>query len=150
MNNLHLEKQKISTILSDMNIHKDINIRLFEEGDFKEIQRLYEKEGWMTIVKRPEDGLKAWKNSNLVLVALQQDKIVGVVRAFTDTEITTYIIELLVGEEFRGKGIGKALIDTCHLLYPKARIEVLASETSREFYKSHGFRDMLGLRKSYI
>lgn len=150
MNNLHIENKKISLILNEMDVSKDIDIRLFQEEDFKEIQKLYEKEGWMTIVKRPEDGLKAWKNSNLPLVALYENKIAGIVRAFTDTEITTYIIELLVEQEFRGKGIGKALIDTCHLLYPKARIEVLASETSREFYKSHGFRDLLGLRKSYI
>lgn len=150
MSTLNLENKNISSMLNEMSISKGFNIRLFQEEDFKEIQKLYENEGWMTVVKRPEDGLKAWKNSNLALVALQDNKITGVVRAFTDTEITTYIIELLVGQDFRGKGIGKALIDVCHLLYPKARIEVLASETSIEFYKAHGFRDFLGLRKSYI
>lgn len=146
---LEENSKKNTAILSQIPMPEGFSIRMFEEKDFSFIQELYKKEGWVTILKRPEDALKAWKNSNLVLVAIHNDKIIGVIRALTDTEITTYVIELLIEKEYRSKGIGKSLIDTCHLLYPNTRIEVLASESSEKFYKSFGFRDYFGFRKSY-
>lgn len=133
-------------------------IRRFVEDDFKQIQSIYEQEGWSTIITRADDGLNAWKNSNLSLVVVKEwpentdkmDEIIGVVRGFTDEAITTYIIELLVHMEYRGLGVGGALLEACHKLYPKTRIEVLATELSKEFYSTNGFREIYGFRKSYI
>ena len=129
---------------------KVIKVRYFKEDDYEEIQELYKNEGWNTIIKRPEDGLKAFKNSNASLVATLDEKIVGVLRGFTDTQITTYIIELLVHEEHRGRGIGANLINECHRLFPNTRIEVMATEFSKKFYSKEGFRKMKGFRKSFI
>ena len=65
---------------------------------------------------------KAWKNSSIAIVAVAEGgKIVGLIRALTDGEITTYIAELLVNKDYRGKGLGKSLIDVCHYLYPKCK-----------------------------
>lgn len=126
-------------------------IRKFKDTDYTKIQELYKIEGWNTIIKRPEEGLRAWKNSNLSLVVVKEDdEIIGVMRGFTDTQITTYVIELLVDREHRGAGVGKALLEACHKLYPKTRIEVLATELSKDFYSKNGFRNIYGFRKSYI
>lgn len=146
-----LEKNQNNTItaLSQVELPEGISIRLFEEGDFTSIQKLYEKEGWITIIKRPDEGLEAWKNSYPALVVVYENRIIGVLRALSDRQITTYIIELLINEEFRGKGLGKSLIDACHLLCPRTRLEVLATKTSNQFYESYGFRKFYGLRKSY-
>jgi hypothetical protein len=46
-------------LLLQIKLPKDILIRQFIETDFPSVQRLYEKEGWMTFIKRPDDGLKA-------------------------------------------------------------------------------------------
>jgi hypothetical protein len=90
---IYMEKNTVSAeMLSQMNLPQGITIREFYESDFPEIQSLYEKEGWLTVIKRPEEAMKAWKNSNLVLVALYDNRVCGVIRGFTDTEITTYII----------------------------------------------------------
>ena len=141
--------ENIKSVLSNITMPKGFYIREFEENDFPYIQKIYENEGWLTIVNRPNDGLKAFKNSDIALVAIYEDKVVGVVRGLTDTEITTYIVELIINEEFRGKGLGKSLINACHLLYPRTRIEVLGSSYSKDFYRANEFREFFGFRKSF-
>lgn len=127
---------------------KVIILREFKVEDFKEIQKLYEGESWNSIIDRPEDGLEAWRNSSLTMIAELDGSIIGLIRGFTDKNITTYIAELLVKKEFRGSGIGSRLINACHEMYPKTRIELMASELSKEFYENLEFREIYGFRKS--
>lgn len=103
----------------------------------------------MTFLKRSEDALKAWENSNITLVALDGDIIVGLIRALTDGKITTYIAEIIVDTSYRGKGIGRALLDICHNLYPHARLDLLSTDGADEFYQRESFRTHMGFRKSY-
>lgn len=136
-------------LIRQVKLPKGIYIRQFTTTDFSSIQVLYEKEGWMTFLKRSEDALKAWKNSNITLVALDGDIIVGLIRALTDGEITTYIAEIIVDTSYRGMGIGKALIDICHNLYPNTRLDLLSADGADEFYQRNSFRTHMGFRKSY-
>lgn len=105
----------------------------------------------MTFVKRKEDSLKVWKSSSISLVAVDGDVIVGLLRALTDGEITTYIAELIIDMNYRGKGIGAgaALLDECHNLYPNTRLDLLSTEGADEFYERNNFRKITGFRKSY-
>lgn len=89
------------------------------------------------------------ENSTITLVALDGNKVVGLVRALSDGKITTYIAEIIVDINYRGKGIGKALLEVCHDLYPGARFDLLSTESADEFYKSNRFRIVTGFRKSY-
>ncbi len=136
--------------LTQMEIPIDISIRPWCENDFPAIQRLSSAEGWPTPEKRPEEAFVAWKASWPTLVALEAEQVVGFVRALTDGAITLYVMELLVAPDQRGKGIGRLLLDTCHFLYPRTRIEVTSAEAAQSFYIAHGFRYIgPGLRKSY-
>ncbi|WP_346936590.1 GNAT family N-acetyltransferase [Clostridium sp.] len=145
MNKLTLTEE----LIGQVKLPKGIYIRQFSETDFSAIQVLYEKEGWMTFLKRSEDALKAWENSNITLVALDGDIIVGLIRALTDGKITTYIAEIIVDTSYRGKGIGRALLDICHNLYPHARLDLLSTDGADEFYQRESFRTHMGFRKSY-
>lgn len=128
---------------------KGILIRQFIETDFPLIKNLYEREGWMTFINREHDALQAWKNSTITLVAIDGKNVIGLVRALSDGKITTYIAEIIVDINYRGKGIGKALLEECHNLYPSTRFDLLSSEDADEFYKSNKFRIVTGFRKSY-
>jgi ribosomal protein S18 acetylase RimI-like enzyme len=136
-------------IILKAKLPKDICVREFTEKDFPSVQTIYRNEGWMTFINRADDGLEAWKNSNIALVAVEGDSIIGFVRALTDGKITTYIAEIVVDKHYRGKGIGKALIDICHHFYPNTRLDLLSSEEADRFYEKDNFRGIPGFRKSY-
>lgn len=124
-------------------------IRPFQEQDFPAIQALNEKEGWSNLVKRDGATKEAWRNSTVAYVAVANDEIIGYVRGLTDAQITLYICELLVGEDFRGMKIGQTLLRHVHRLYPETRMELLASASSRSFYEHLGFRSFYGFRKTF-
>lgn len=135
--------------LFNIKLIQGVSVRGFKESDFSSIQNLYKEEGWMTFINRDKDSLESWKNSSIAIVAVEGEQIVGLVRGFTDGNITTFIAEIIVDRDYRGKGIGKALLDICHQLYPKTRIELLADEEVYEFYTRNKFRKIMGFRKSY-
>lgn len=125
------------------------HIRQYQEADFNRIQELNSEEGWNNLVEKNEDTKQAWENSNVsFVVEAEGDGVVGYIRGFTDTRISLYICELLIDKKYRGLGIGKDLLQHVHRLYPKTRIEMLASSTSRSFYEEQGYRHFYGFRKT--
>jgi GNAT superfamily N-acetyltransferase len=140
----------LESILPQLTLMPGISLRSWTETDFPAIQRLSSLEGWPTPASRPDEALTAWKHSWPALVAVDGGAVIGFVRAITDGEITLFVAELLVEAPYRGKGIGRLLLDSCHYLFPHTRIEVLSTETSASFYARQGFRSIgAGFRKSY-
>ncbi len=125
-----------------------VSVREFCTEDFAAIQFLSQQEGWPTPVERPAEGLKAWQQSNVRLVAEHDGQIVGFVRGLTDLAVTMYIAEILVKKDHRGKGIGTALLEECQRLHPTVRIDLLSAEASDGFYLERGFRTFSGFRRS--
>ncbi|OOE12770.1 GNAT family N-acetyltransferase [Fictibacillus arsenicus] len=122
----------------------------FSEKYFSEIQELNKKEGWNQLVERYEETFNAWKNSNAAYVVIgPNEKIAGYIRCLTDMNVTIYVCEMLIAQEFRGKGLGGKLLKHVHNLYPRTRMEMLASSTSHSFYESQNFRPFYGFRKTY-
>ncbi|MEG3042670.1 MAG: GNAT family N-acetyltransferase [Clostridium sp.] len=136
-------------IILQSELPNGISIRQFLETDFPSIQLLYEREGWMTFIKREKAALNAWKNSSIALVVVDENMIIGLLRGLTDGEVTTYIAEIIIDSNYRGNGLGKALIDVCHNLYPNTRLDLLSMEGADEFYKKEYFKTHIGFRKSY-
>ncbi|MCJ1907587.1 GNAT family N-acetyltransferase [Planococcus ruber] len=125
------------------------SIRLYEEKDFPAIHRLNEKEGWTNLAAKQEETKSAWHYSQIAFVAERDGKVIACVRGLTDGYVTLYICELLVDEKERGSGIGQALLAHVHALYPKTRMELLASANSKAFYEKQQFRPFYGFRKTW-
>ena len=143
-------QEQLEVALMAMKLPEDVQLRCWMEEDFPFIQRLSRLEGWTTPLRRPEEALVAWRNSWPALVVAQRENVIGFVRGMTDGEVTTYIADLLVEREYRGKGLGRLLLDACHELYPHTRLDLISTEGANAFYKAHGFRLVgEGLRKSY-
>lgn len=132
----------------NLNNGKRVEIRTYMEEDFPVIHKLNKKEGWNNLVKKQEDAKEAWKQSNIAFVAYIEGKIIGYIRGMTDQAITTFICELLIEKEFRGVGLGQNLLYYVHSLYPKTRVEMLASSTSQSYYEQQGYRPFYGFRKT--
>ncbi|WP_430788292.1 GNAT family N-acetyltransferase [Virgibacillus flavescens] len=127
---------------------KEVIFREYEEEDFPQINKLNELEGWNTLVERAEETREALENSNITYVALIDEKIVGYVRGMTDKQITLFICEVIIDKELRGSGIGKKILQYVHAKYPKTRMELLGSSTSKSFYEKLKFRPFYGFRKT--
>lgn len=124
-------------------------IRKYKENDFGRINELNQKEGWNNLVEKMEDTKEAWMQSNIAFVIENEDSVIGYIRGMTDTRVSLYICELLIDQRYRGRGLGKKLLRYVHSLYPRTRIEMLASSTSHTYYESNGYRPFYGFRKTY-
>ena len=150
MNTEH-HQQQLATALAQITLPSEMEIRMWSDGDFPAIQRISSAEGWTSPTQRSDDSLFAWQHSWPALVAVEGEMVVGFVRGLTDGAITMYIAEMAVDVRLRGHGIGRALLEVCHALYPTTRLDLLAADDARAFYRTCGFRAIHdGMRKSYI
>src|SRR5260221_393782 len=138
--NAEQHQQQLATALARILLPAGIEIRMWSDSDFPAIQRLSSAEGWTSPTLRPDDSLLAWQHSWPGLVAVEGEMIVGFVRGLTDGAITMYIADMAVDVRLRGRGIGRALLDVCHSLYPTTRLDLLAADEARAFYRACGFR----------
>jgi ribosomal protein S18 acetylase RimI-like enzyme len=144
------QREQLKAVLEAIPRPPGIQLRCWSEADFPAIQRLSALEGWPTPNSRPEESLVAWQHSWPTLVVLEGENVIGFVRGLTDGEITTYIAELLVDPRYRGKGLGRLLLEACHALHPHTRLDLISTEEALSFYKKKGFRDVgAGVRQSY-
>lgn len=139
---------QLDTVLARFNVPASFSIRAWSPNYFEAMRALSSAEGWTTPELRPRETLIAWEHSWPTLVAVDPDgKLVGFLRAITDTQITTYLCEVLVVREFRRLGLGRLLVDVCQGLVPKTRLDLLSTDEADDFYRAIGCADFQGFRR---
>ncbi len=79
-------------------------------------------------------------NSNLIVSAWHQNKLVGIARSVTDFHYACYLSDLAVSLEHQKAGIGKQLqILTQEQLGPKCKLILIAAPAANEYYEHIGF-----------
>ena len=124
-------------------------IRPFEEADIEAIQTLNEAENWSNLVRKHEQTKAGFAGSNIAYVIIKESELIGYIRGMTDGHISMYIAELLIKNGEQGKGMGTLLMKYVHDLYPKTRMDLLGSSTSKTFYESNAYRPFYGFRKTH-
>ncbi|MBM7097981.1 GNAT family N-acetyltransferase [Bacillus sp. H-16] len=127
---------------------KELVIREYRSSDYSTIAALNQEQGWKNFADRPEEAKAAWEQSPVRCIAESEGQIIGYVRGLTDGFITLYVCEILVKKSWRKQGVGRALLNHVHSLYPAARLELLATGQSYDFYENAGYRMLYGFRKS--
>jgi predicted N-acetyltransferase YhbS len=127
--------------------HNVIEVRTNRKEDFIHIHKLNAEEEWNNLVEKKECTKNAWYNSDLAYVAEHHGEIIANIRGLTDQSITLFICELLVKRRFQG--IGGALLQYVHGLYPETRIEKLTNTSSHTYYEQKGYRPFYGFQKDF-
>ena len=88
-----------------------MEIRAIRAEEIEEARSLLiEEPGWAVRFTDAEQFRKLISKSQRALVAIDESRIVGFVRAITDDMSNGYLTLLIVRNGHRGKGIGRALV----------------------------------------
>ena len=107
----------------------------------KDLVALYEKYG----ILRPANELNRIQrmidNSNLIITAWDEEKLVGVARALTDFVSSCYLSDLVVDREYQRQGIGRELIRQVQsaLVGEQTTLLLLSAPEAMSYYPKIGF-----------
>lgn len=114
-----------------------------ERLDFETIHRFISKESYwgkgraIEVVRRSVEG-------SLPFGVYAGERLVGFARVVTDYATFAWLADVFVLEEFRGRGLGRWLVETI-LAHPELqgfRRWVLATKDAHEVYRPFGFQEL--------
>ena len=109
----------------------------------KPLYDLFTAVGWADAAKTTDEMIanfnKPFINSTIVVSAWEDDKLIGCVRALSDTMFRSVIYDLAVLPEYQGQGIGKELIKRCIEHCPNSEWRVATIPERVGFYEHIGF-----------
>lgn len=114
--------------------------KTFEEQQLKD---LFVSVHWLS-ANYSERLVKALAQSDTVISAWDSDKLIGLINAIDDGELTAYVHYLLVNPAYQNSGIGTELITRLKKVYEKYLSLVLTAENKElvSFYEKLGFQAM--------
>ncbi len=109
----------------------------------EQVERLFLSVGWVS-GQYPQRLHRALMGSSFVLTAWDGERLVGLVRALDDGELTAYVHYVLVDPAYHGRGIASRMIEQVKERYRDfLYIEVMPEESKNTaFYQRFGFRVM--------
>lgn len=110
-----------------------------------ELKALFESVHWLS-ANYSERLVKAIANSDTVISAWDGERLVGLVNALDDGELTAYVHYLLVHPAYQKSGVGTELMTRIKKKYEGYLALVLTAEAQEvvAFYETLGFRAMNG------
>jgi ribosomal protein S18 acetylase RimI-like enzyme len=87
-----------------------MDIRDIRPAEIEAARLLLQANGWGKRVADPATFTELVKRSQIAMVAVDEDEVIGFLRALTDGIFNGYISMVVVAAEHRGKGVGTALV----------------------------------------
>jgi N-acetylglutamate synthase-like GNAT family acetyltransferase len=84
---------------------------------------------------------KMYDNSNLIVTAWDNDKLVGISRSLTDYCYCCYLSDLAIRKDYQKRGIGKNLIEiTKNEIGEQTALILLSAPIAMDYYPKVGFQ----------
>lgn len=123
---------------------KQLQLRRMELSHMESLMRLKNAEGWNQL-EEDWSMLISYRDS-VNLVAVLNERVVGSVTALNYAGTVAWIGMMLVEKDYRGRGIGRALmLRAMEKLKGSASIKLDATPAGRPLYLNLGFRDEYSL-----
>jgi predicted N-acetyltransferase YhbS len=101
---------------------------------------LYDDAGLPRPTHDPQRIRAMFENSDLIVTAWDENKLVGVSRTITDWVWCSYIADLAVSPAYKRSGIGKKLIElTREKIGEQSMLLLLSVPTAMDYYPKVGF-----------
>ncbi len=128
---------------------ENIQIKIIEEAREQDLIQLYQEAGWWDPSTENEKRiLKAiTKKSALFVGAFFEKKMIGMGRALSDQSSDAYIQDIVVLKPYRGRGIGRKIIQVLIDGLKKKGIDwigLVAEPGTSSFYERIGFEPLNG------
>ena len=106
----------------------------------QQIQELFQSVHWIS-ANYPERLVKALGNCETVITAWDKERLVGLINAMDDGELTAYVHYLCVNPEYQGGGIGGELLKQIKDKYRDFLYIIVIAENEGliAYYKNNGF-----------
>jgi len=117
----------------------DIIVEISKDIKQLEVISIYEANGWSS-AKVPEKLMSALLNSDTLVTARIDNKLVGIGNAISDGHLVVYYPHMLVHPQFHGQGIGRKMMELMQSKYQSFHQQMLTADGDAvDFYKSLGF-----------
>ena len=120
-----------------------MNIKISETRNIsiEQILELYKANGW-SAAEKPTELRNGLLNSDSLISAWDNDKLVGIGNAISDGYLVVYYPHLLVHPNYQGKGIGNMISDEFQKKYKHFHMQMLTADGKAiDFYKKVGFEE---------
>jgi len=87
-----------------------MQVRAIRPAEFEAARALLQASNWGKRVSDPSTFAELVSRSQIAVVAVEGEVVVGFLRALTDGIFNGYISMVVVAEQHRGKGVGTALV----------------------------------------
>ena len=108
--------------------------------DVKLIAELYSKAPLFRPIQDLSRLKTMFENSNIIFTAWDREKLVGILRGWTDGAFHGYICDLAVHPDYQKLGIGKELLNKASSLNRNVELILRSSKIASEYYKYIGWQ----------
>ncbi|ONI38879.1 GNAT family N-acetyltransferase [Candidatus Epulonipiscium fishelsonii] len=120
--------------------------REFTSDLLGEIKAIYADSNWQSYLKNDDKLKRAFDNSQYVLGAFDDDKLVGFVRCVGDEEYFVLVQDLIVLSKYQQKGLGTYLFKSCWDKYQDVRmfhvVTDIEDKVDNHFYQSFNMKKL--------
>jgi GNAT superfamily N-acetyltransferase len=120
-------------------MNMDLSFHLDRRPDVEAIRALYAASPLRRPIHDPERIRRMFEGSNVVISAYTGNRLVGLLRGWTDFVYDGYVCDLAIHPEFQKASVGRRLLDLAQGLGEGIQWVLLASPLARDYYAHLGW-----------